>query len=102
MRRGTTPTLSFTTPYTADRVVSGYITFQQHRQTVLELSLTDSNATIEDNLITVSLTQSQTLALSSESKCRIQIRALLTGGKAVASNIVETSVGSILKDGEIE
>lgn len=101
MRRGTTPTLSFTTPYTADRIVSGYITFQQHRQTVLELSLTDSNVTIEDNLITVSLTQSQTLAFSSELKCRIQIRAVLTGGKVVASNIVETSIEAILKDGEI-
>ena len=33
MRRGTTPTLTFTTPYAADLVESGYITFNQRGNT---------------------------------------------------------------------
>ena len=101
MRRGTTPTLTFTTPYAADLVESGYISFEQRGTDVLDISLTDPAVTIADNSISVELTQEQTLAFTTSDTLKIQIRAILTSGKAVASNIVTDSVCRILKDGEI-
>lgn len=101
MRRGTSPTLTFTTPYTQDEVTSGYITFSQRGAIVIDVSLNDPSVTINDNSISVTLTQEQTLALTTVDVCKIQIRALLTGGKAVASTIVQDAVCPILKDGEI-
>lgn len=101
MRRGTSPTLTFTTPYTQDEVESGYITFKQRGAIVIDVPLNDPSVTINDNSISVTLTQEQTLALTTADVCKIQIRALLTGGKAVASNIVQDTVCPILKDGEI-
>lgn len=101
MRRGTSPTLTFTTPYTQDEVKSGYITFKQRGAIVIDVPLDDPSVTINDNSISVTLTQEQTLALTTADVCKIQIRALLTGGKAVASNIVQDTVCPILKDGEI-
>lgn len=101
MIRGTTPTLTFTTPYTANQIDSGYVTFKQLGRTVLEVLLSDESVTIEDYLISLNLTQKQTLRFMQNTKCRIQIRAILNGGKAVASNIVEDSIEEILKEGEI-
>lgn len=101
MRRGTSPTLTFTTPYAAENILSGYITFEQRGAIVVDIALNDPNVTINDNSISVNLTQEQTLALTTADVCKIQIRALLIGGKAVASNIVQDTVCPILKDGEI-
>lgn len=101
MRRGTTPTLTFTTPYTADMVQSGYLTFKQRGSVVLDIPLSDSSVTVSDNAIAVTLTQEQTLAMTIAAPCEAQIRAILTSGKAVASNIVDIPVCAILKDGEI-
>lgn len=101
MRRGTTPTLTFTTPYAADMVQSGFLTFEQRGAVVLDIPLSDQSVTVSDNAIAVTLTQEQTLAMSIAAPCEAQIRAILTSGKAVASNIVEIPVCAILKDGEI-
>lgn len=101
MRRGTTPTLTFTTPYTADLIESGFITFSQRGADVLDVSLNDPSVTIADNSISVTLTQEQTLAFTTVDTLKIQIRAILASGKAVASNIVQDTVCPILKDGEI-
>lgn len=101
MRRGTTPTLTFTTPYTAELVESGYISFSQRGTDVLDIPLSNQAVTIADNSISVTLTQEQTLAFTTADVLKIQIRAILASGKAVASNIVTDSVCPILKDGEI-
>lgn len=101
MRRGTTPTLTFTTPYAADLIQSGYITFQQRQANVLNIPLSDPSVTIEDEAISVTLTQEQTLEFSTAAPAQAQIRAILTSGAAVASNIVQIPVCKILMDGEI-
>lgn len=101
MRRGTTPTLTFTTPYAAELVESGYISFSQRGTDVLDIPLSNQAVTIADNSISVTLTQEQTLAFTTSDVLKIQIRAILASGKAVASNIVTDSVCPILKDGEI-
>lgn len=101
MRRGTTPTLTFTTPYEASLIDGGFLTFRQGKRTVLDISLTDQAVTIEDEAISVTLTQEQTLLFSSEKFAQAQIRASLSSGKAVASNIVQIPIGAILKNGVI-
>lgn len=101
MRRGTTPTLTFTTPYTAELVQSGYLTFQQRGTNVLDIPLSDPSITVEDNAISVTMTQEQTLAFITAAPAEAQIRAILTSNAAVASNIVRIPICAILKDGEI-
>ena len=101
MRRGTTPTLTFTTPYEANIITGGFISFRQHRRNVLDIPLTDPSVTVEDNSIAVTLTQEQTLAFDATDQARAQIRATLVSGKAVASNIVSVPIGAIIKDGVI-
>lgn len=101
MRRGTTPTLTFTTPYQASLIQSGYITFKQRGAIVLDAAFTDENVTVADNAISIALTQEQTLAMTTAAPCEAQIRAVLQDNKAVASNIVDIPVCAILKEGEI-
>ena len=101
MTRGTTPTLKFTTPFTADQVESGYITFTTQKNILLDISVNDDNVKIEDNFISLTLTQSQTLMFKSCVCSLVQLRLLLGDGNAVASNIVQINVCDILKDGEI-
>ena len=101
MRRGTTPTLTFTTPYEANLVESGYLTFQQRGTNVLDVPLSDPTITVADNAISITLTQEQTLSFTTAAPCAAQIRAVLASGAAVASNIVQIPICAILKDGEI-
>lgn len=101
MRRGTTPTLTFTTPYEASLIQDGYITFKQRGAIVADISIHDESVTVSDNSISVELTQEQTLAMTTADTCQAQIRLLMESGTATASNIVEIPVCPILKDGEI-
>lgn len=110
MRRGTTPTLTFTLPY--DIAISAlYITFVQGDKTILEKTIDD--VTIDGNKITLSLTQDDTLLFEAPlsqpqppfSKMPdivlIQLRLRDENGNAVASQIIKTTVDAILKDGVI-
>lgn len=101
MRRGTTPTLTFTTPYAANLIEAGFITFKQRGAIVADIPISDGNVTVSNNAISVELTQEQTLAMTTADTCKAQIRLLMTSGAATASNIVEIPVCAILKDGEI-
>lgn len=101
MIRGTTPTLGFHIPYEAELVEGGYITIAQFGGVRLEKSLEEDGVTLEPGRIALTLTQEETLRLSTAGACRIQLRLKLTGGRAVASNIMTVSVGEILKEGVI-
>lgn len=98
MYRGTTPTLTFTVPFTKDDVSVLYITFSQDKE-VFSLSLDD--VSFVGNEISVKLSQTQTLMFQSGQNVVIQIRARNTDGTAIASNLMYTTVSEILKDGEI-
>lgn len=101
MIRGTTPTLMFTTPYTADQVTSGYITFTMRGDVVLDIPVSDDSVAISDNAISLTLTQQQTLSFQSKATSLVQLRLVLDDGSVVASNIIKITIGDILKDGEI-
>lgn len=103
MRRGTTPTLTFTTPYTAAEITIAYVTFSQRGAVILDKEMGDSGIVVSDYEISVTLTQEESLAFSAlpSAPVKAQIRAVLANGDAVASNIVEFPACPILKEGEI-
>ena len=103
MRRGTTPTHVFNTDIDLSGAEVIYVTYQQNGKTIIEKTR-DSLEVTEDTVV-VHLTQAETLLFSQGSNAqqvRVQIRAKWPGsGQAVASNVVQTTVKEILKEGEI-
>ena len=101
MIRGTTPTLTFTTPYKAGEVADGYITFTMQGRILLDINITSDSVVILDNYIQLKLTQEQTLLFNTKYRTQVQLRLILSNSKRVASNIVNVPVGRILKEGVI-
>lgn len=101
MIRGTTPTLRFETPYTVEQIQLGYVTFSRKGEVFLDLSFDDERVTVEDNYIYVTFSQEDTLRFNSRTVYSVQLRILLEGNVAVASNIITIPINSILKNGVI-
>lgn len=99
MRRGTTPTHIFETDIDLTDVEVMYITYTQHNKPVLTKELDD--ITVEPDKVTVTLTQEDTLRFCSNDYVSIQIRARFPDDSAIASEVIETSVDAILKNGVI-
>lgn len=108
IRRGTTPTLTFTLSE-AVAIAALYITFSQTTKpasiydkgvgtVMLEKSLSD--VTITDNVITLPLSQADTLALDA-GPVLVQARIKDTEGNAIATETINDTVADVLKDGEI-
>lgn len=100
MWRGTTPVHRFTLP----EGMSGndfevlYITYSQNSHTVLEKE--KAQLLFDGNEVIVHLSQEDTLCFD-PGPVKIQLRAKLPDGQAVASNIISTTAKEVLKDGEI-
>ena len=99
MIRGTTPTYQFTTDISLVDAEEIYVTFKQGNVKVEKVK---SDCEVTDETLTTALTQAETLEFKVGGyKAQVQIRALLAGGSAVASNIMDVSVAPILKEGVI-
>lgn len=98
MRRGTTPSITFTLPFDRDLVDELWLTISQKSREVL--TRTKDEMIVSGNFVTANLTQKDTLRLE-RGKADIQVRIKTTAGEAYASNIKTVSVDDILKDGEI-
>ena len=99
MIRGTTPRLDFYLPFDVSALKEAYVTFVQGGETVIEKTL--GECTVEQNRISVKLTQDETLKLHVGSTVEIQIRAKTADDDALASNIMRESADRILKEGVI-
>ena len=99
MIRGTTPKMEFTLPFETDQIAEAYISFYQLDKIILEKTL--SECTLSEKMITVQLSQEETLKFTSGCVVEIQIRVLMTSGDALASNIIRINTERILKDGVI-
>ena len=99
MIRGTTSTLQFTFPFELNNVAELWVTLKRDTNFVLDTTLTDCE--LDGSVLTLRLTQQDTLKLNAFMPVAIQIRIRTNDGNAVASNIITTSVGQILKDGVI-
>ena len=100
MRRGTTPTFTFTADMDCSQLDKLDISFAQRDEVVLSKGLAD--CMINGNEITVSLTEEDTLLFDSrKNPVRIQLRAGI-GDTRIASNMMHTTAEAILKDGCLE
>ena len=100
MRRGTTPTYSFSLPdgmHLRD-FSAAYLTFAQNGHIIIEKTLEALEATEEG--FRFSLSQADTLCFST-GPVQIQLRARMRDGTAVASDVLSAVALEVLKDGEI-
>ena len=97
--RGTTPVHTFHVSLDLTDAEVIYITYKQGSKTLIEKEKGDLEITAET--LAFKLTQEETLALKSSQSVEVQIRARFPDGTAVDSNIMQSPVGRILKDGVI-
>ena len=98
MRRGTTPTNTFTVDVDLTSAVALYITYKQGARVAIEKAIDDIDITSE--ALTVTLTQQDTLKLQ-KGDVDIQVRVRFPDDKALASDIITVPVERVLKDGVI-
>lgn len=105
IRRGTTPTHTFTSSTDLSEATALYVTYQQGGKTVVEKSLEDIAVTTDSDTgsctMTVELSQEETLAFDEKKQVEIQVRAAFANGTALASNIINSSPARLLKEGVI-
>lgn len=96
MRRGTTPILGFQLPFECSHLRVVNIAFAQGDKVIFEKTLNDCE--LMGRIITVKLSESETLSLNDRKELEIQLRVAI-GNDKLASNIIKTTVGRILKEG---
>ena len=102
MRRGTTVTNTFGVDVDLTDAAALFITYKQAGYTIIEKTIDDITITEDaqgNQSLSVNLSQVDTLAFAAAIPVQIQIRARLIDNSALASNIINTNVGEILKDG---
>ena len=108
MYRGTTPTITINCDIDVSEFVTMWVTFrtQQLATYAPPKHLGDEGVDATDKVVTVSLTQADTLLLGSlspdeDQQVEVQIRGRTEDGRAFASNIMTAPLSRILKDGVI-
>ena len=96
MRRGTTPTHTFTIPFNTSEVSKLRVIYAQRDN--IKIVKTEDDAELLDNKIVVKLTQADTLRLNCKLKTDIQIRILTHGGDSLVSDIYTRSVKQCLSN----
>lgn len=110
--RGSTPINTFETDTDLRDAEVILITYSQQKdfslsckdddnQNVLFSKTKDDLEEITEDSLSVKLTQKETLMFDSSLPVEMQIRTKFADGSAPVSNIMETTVGRILYDGEI-
>ena len=98
MRRGTTPTNTFTTGIDLQGCTI-FVSYEQDGRIVFEK--TGADLTVTATTVSLTLSQAETLMLH-PGRVNIQIRYIDAFGVADASNIISTTAERIIKDGEIQ
>lgn len=114
MYRGTTPTITINCDIDVSEFVTTWVTFRTQqlatyappKQVEVTKHLGDEGVDATDKVVTVSLTQADTLLLGSlspdeDQQVEVQIRGRTEDGRAFASNIMTAPLSRILKDGVI-
>ena len=99
MIRGTTPTHTFTLPISVDDVDKIRIIYAQGGVKIIK---TNADCTMEGKTVTTTLTQEDTLSLSSDTAVQIQLRVLTREGEALVSDVYRIRPGVCLEDEVIE
>lgn len=98
MRQGTTPTHTFKLPFNTSAIDEARIIYSQGDNVIIKKETMD--CTLEDNTISVNLTQEDTFKFDTKKMVDIQVRILSAGGQALASNIIRVSAERCL-DSEV-
>lgn len=107
MYRGTTPTITINCDIDVSEFVTMWVTFRtQQLATYAPPKQVEVTKHLGDKVVTVSLTQADTLLLGSlspdeDQQVEVQIRGRTEDGRAFASNIMTAPLSRILKDGVI-
>jgi len=96
--RGTTPTITFRLPFHTDQISDVEIYFAQ-KSFLFQKDYEDCS--FEENRLSVTLSQEETLMFNEGLSLRLQLRFVFTNGAIGATRIVSTSVVGLLKEGEI-
>lgn len=99
IHKGCTEIHIFKFPFSASDVKSTYITYKEDDKLIIEKALGD--CTFGDGIVSVNLSQEDTLKFSDDAIVKVQIRVKFTNDKTTKSNIMETYTDSVLKDGVI-
>ncbi len=99
MIRGTTPIVKCTLPFDVSILSYAYFTMAQNGRNIINKKINCDG--LEGTEIKIHLSQEETLKLKQNAQAEIQIRGVTRDGEAIASDIVTTFVGRILKDGVI-
>lgn len=97
--RGTTPLLVFRLPFNIDEFSEVWVTLGQNNEVVVNKTL--NQCEYSENILSIHLTQEDTLQLDSRNNTSVQIRARTHEGESLASNIITVRTNDILKDGVI-
>ena len=102
MIRATTPLHRYTFPanFNMDSIKEMIITYMQDGNTIIEKRLAD--VSIEENVVSVKLTQEETNLFKVQPHVLIQVRVLTNAGDAMASEIKQVPVHRILNDEVME
>lgn len=96
MYRGSTPTHVFTLSIPVEDIKALRLTYAQGGRTVLEK--TEKEVKMEGNLVTLRLTQEETLAFGQTAPVNIQLKVLLNSGAVLPSQIFRVHVDEILSE----
>lgn len=96
MRRATTPLHKFTFPVSPETFEKILITYSQGRKIVMEKTRDDLS--ISDNSVSFQMTQEEANKFKVNEPVSVQVRALTYAGNAVASKVIQISVGEVLND----
>ena len=100
IRRGSTPSLLFKTPYEAEIIVGGFLTFSQRGAVVFEKKIPEEVAVLDGGLV-CDLSQEETLQLTTVDVLKAQAWFILPYGKTAGSGVWRIPVLGTLKGGEI-
>ena len=100
MYRGTTPTHTFDMPFDTSIISKVRIVYAQDSVPIIVKETED--CTFAGTVISVKLSQVDTLALDCSKFVNIQIRVLTMGNDALTSDVIRKSVGECLDDEVLE
>lgn len=83
MRKGTTPTFTFTLPFSTELLTKARVTFEKGDQ---QLKKELNTADFDGDTIKVQLTQEETFLFPCNSQVKVQLRVLTRNGEALASD----------------
>lgn len=96
MRRGTTPQINITLDFEISLIETAIITFKQKNEVVLEKEMTDCQCS--QNVMSVTLTQEETLQFTTDAPLTMQAKFKLTAGDVVATDIYKFNVEEIYNE----